>query len=63
MGGGPIPALWDFPPWAGRVGNLPPKEKRTEWGHGAPLLLFLEGQHIPVVIFPTKSTANRRRKH
>lgn len=60
MDGGLTPALQDFPPREGRVGNPPPKGKRTELGHGAPLLLLLEGQHIPIVIFPTKSTKNRR---
>lgn len=62
MGGGLTPALGDFPPWEGRGGNPPPKGKRTELGHEAPLLLLLEGQHTPVVIFPSKSTANRRYK-
>lgn len=62
MGGGLTPALWDCPPWEGRVGNPPPTGKRTEPGHGVPLLLFLEGQHIPVAVFPTKNTADRRQK-
>lgn len=60
MGDGLSPALRDFPPWERRGGNPQPKGKRTELGHEAPLLLLLEGQHTPVVIFPTKSTANRR---
>lgn len=60
MGGGLTPAPRGFPPWEGRVGNPPPKGKRIELGHGAALLLLLEGQHIPAVIFPARSTANRR---
>ena len=62
MGGGLTPALEDVPPWERRGGNPPPKGKRTELGHEAPLLLLLEDQHILVVIFPIKSTANRRQK-
>lgn len=63
MGGGLTPAFQDFPPWEGRVGNPQPKGKRRELGHEAPILLLLEGQHIPVLIFPAQSTANRRCKH
>lgn len=60
MGDGLTLALRDFPPWEGRAGNPPPKGRRTQLGLGAPLLLLLEGQHILVVIFPTRSTAKRR---
>ena len=63
MGGGLTPARQDFPPWGGRVGNPQPKGKRTELGHGAPILLLLEGQHIPVVVFPKQSTGNRKHNH
>lgn len=49
------PALWDFLPWQGRVGNPPPKVKKTVLGHGAIFLSFPKSLCIPVVTFPTKS--------
>lgn len=52
---GLTPALWDFLPWQGRVGNPPPKGKKTVLDYGTIFLSFPKSLCIPFVTFPTKS--------